>query len=397
MRCCACFVVLLGIGFALWAWRIVRGGGARPWGVAGARRTCGCRIASRGRCSRARRSAGPQCGRAGGRRRLGAVHAGARRRARGQRPPGVRRFHRGLVRHLPGQQAARAQRRRRARGIRAAQRRARARRLDAPRSRDHAGAVGAWPERRPGLRAVPAGQGAAACCPRCCSSRPCSTRWRRCEYSSKVRFGGVHAHRRSVPSVRRRAVAGAARLRPGARRTRARLHAHRHRGQDGAARRLPRQVSSCSSGRIPNARSCASTTTAATCRACRRNGAPATSSGSRSTRPTPPTPSTRRRRRWRNGSKAQGAAPKATLIDGTSATGRAYAAQARRRTCSSSIRRATVIYNGAIDDRRTTNPADAKLAHNYVRAALTEAMDGRPVTVATTSPYGCSVKYGSLF
>jgi thiol:disulfide interchange protein DsbD len=30
------FVVLLGIGFALWAWRIVRGGGARPWGLAGA-------------------------------------------------------------------------------------------------------------------------------------------------------------------------------------------------------------------------------------------------------------------------------------------------------------------------------------------------------------------------
>src|SRR5512143_739945 len=29
------FVALLGVGFALWAWRIVRGGGARPWGIAG--------------------------------------------------------------------------------------------------------------------------------------------------------------------------------------------------------------------------------------------------------------------------------------------------------------------------------------------------------------------------
>jgi len=29
------FAVLLGTGFALWAWRIVRGGGARPWGIAG--------------------------------------------------------------------------------------------------------------------------------------------------------------------------------------------------------------------------------------------------------------------------------------------------------------------------------------------------------------------------
>jgi thiol:disulfide interchange protein DsbD len=29
------FATLLGLGFALWAWRIVRGGGARPWGIAG--------------------------------------------------------------------------------------------------------------------------------------------------------------------------------------------------------------------------------------------------------------------------------------------------------------------------------------------------------------------------
>ncbi len=29
------FVALLGVGFALWAWRIVRCGGARPWGIAG--------------------------------------------------------------------------------------------------------------------------------------------------------------------------------------------------------------------------------------------------------------------------------------------------------------------------------------------------------------------------
>ena len=29
------FAVLLGVGFALWAWRIVRGGGAKPWGIVG--------------------------------------------------------------------------------------------------------------------------------------------------------------------------------------------------------------------------------------------------------------------------------------------------------------------------------------------------------------------------
>jgi hypothetical protein len=52
-----------------------------------------------------------------------------------------------------------------------------------------------------------------------------------------------------------------------------------------------------------------------------------------------------------------------------------------------------VIYDGAIDDRRSSNPADAKLANNYVRAALAEALAGKPVSVASTTPYGCSVKY----
>ena len=93
--------------------------------------------------------------------------------------------------------------------------------------------------------------------------------------------------------------------------------------------------------------------------------------------------------------EGKGASPKAALIDGTSATGRTYGARTTPHMFVINPA-GTVIYNGAIDDRRTTNLADAKLAHNYVRAALTEAMDGRPVTVATTSPYGCSVKYGSL-
>jgi peroxiredoxin len=53
-----------------------------------------------------------------------------------------------------------------------------------------------------------------------------------------------------------------------------------------------------------------------------------------------------------------------------------------------------LIYAGAIDDKATTNTADVKTAKNYVSAALTEAMAGQPVQVASTRPYGCSVKYG---
>ena len=52
-----------------------------------------------------------------------------------------------------------------------------------------------------------------------------------------------------------------------------------------------------------------------------------------------------------------------------------------------------VVYNGAIDDRRSTNPEDVKGAKNYVVAALEELKAGKPVSTATTTPYGCTVKY----
>jgi hypothetical protein len=52
-----------------------------------------------------------------------------------------------------------------------------------------------------------------------------------------------------------------------------------------------------------------------------------------------------------------------------------------------------VVYNGAIDDKRSTDVADVKTAKNYVVAALDEMKAGKPVSVSSTTPYGCSVKY----
>jgi peroxiredoxin len=90
--------------------------------------------------------------------------------------------------------------------------------------------------------------------------------------------------------------------------------------------------------------------------------------------------------------RAQGAAQAATLLDSTSATGRAYGARTTPQMFVIDPA-GRVIYAGAIDDKRSSNPADAKTANNYVRAALTEALAGKPVTTASTAPYGCSVKY----
>ncbi|HUQ27644.1 MAG TPA: redoxin domain-containing protein [Usitatibacter sp.] len=52
-----------------------------------------------------------------------------------------------------------------------------------------------------------------------------------------------------------------------------------------------------------------------------------------------------------------------------------------------------VVYNGAIDDKKSTNVADVKTAKNYVVAALEEMKAGKAVSVASTTPYGCNVHY----
>lgn len=52
-----------------------------------------------------------------------------------------------------------------------------------------------------------------------------------------------------------------------------------------------------------------------------------------------------------------------------------------------------IVYQGAIDSKATPNPADIPNSTNYVKAALDEAMAGKPISTASTKPYGCSVKY----
>jgi len=54
-----------------------------------------------------------------------------------------------------------------------------------------------------------------------------------------------------------------------------------------------------------------------------------------------------------------------------------------------------LIYKGGIDDEPTTDEADIEGATNYVRNALTQAMNGEEVSPKTAQPYGCTVKYAS--
>lgn len=90
--------------------------------------------------------------------------------------------------------------------------------------------------------------------------------------------------------------------------------------------------------------------------------------------------------------KKTGGAPTATLLDADSKVGRLYGAVTTPHMYVIDPK-GVLVYVGAIDDKRSTREADVKTAKNFVRVALGEAMAGKPVSTATTSPYGCSIKY----
>jgi len=86
------------------------------------------------------------------------------------------------------------------------------------------------------------------------------------------------------------------------------------------------------------------------------------------------------------------AAPTDYLLDPNGVIGRLYDARATP-TMVVIDRDGRVAYMGAIDDTPSTRLADVKTAKNYLVAALDEIAAGKPVTIAATRAYGCSIKY----
>ena len=87
-----------------------------------------------------------------------------------------------------------------------------------------------------------------------------------------------------------------------------------------------------------------------------------------------------------------GARPAAYLLDPRGEVGRAYSASTTPHMYV--INKAgTLVYAGAIDDKPTANAEDINGARNHVLAALSELKAGKTVSVPTSRPYGCSVKY----
>ena len=94
---------------------------------------------------------------------------------------------------------------------------------------------------------------------------------------------------------------------------------------------------------------------------------------------------------WQKERKLQATA---TLMDEDGVAGKAYGA---RTTPHMYIvdPQGRLVYAGGIDSIPSNNTDDIKQAVNYVKQGLGEAVAGKPISAATTRPYGCSIKYKS--
>lgn len=89
---------------------------------------------------------------------------------------------------------------------------------------------------------------------------------------------------------------------------------------------------------------------------------------------------------------SKGAAYSAYVIDAEGTVGKAYAAKTTPHMYVIDAE-GVLRYNGAIDSISSGDQADIPKATQYVTQALAELKAGKPVSVPTTQPYGCSVKY----
>jgi len=86
------------------------------------------------------------------------------------------------------------------------------------------------------------------------------------------------------------------------------------------------------------------------------------------------------------------AVPSAYLIDANGEVGRMYGAKTTPHMFIVNPD-GTLIYQGAIDDQPTFDPADIAKAKNYVLSAMAAAKSGQAIQEPTTTSYGCSIKY----
>ena len=92
---------------------------------------------------------------------------------------------------------------------------------------------------------------------------------------------------------------------------------------------------------------------------------------------------------WKTDKKASA---NAVLMDESGKIGQLYSAKTTPHMYIVSPQ-GVLVYAGAIDSVPSARVDDIKLATNYIRQSLTEALGGKPISASSTKPYGCSIKY----
>ena len=87
-------------------------------------------------------------------------------------------------------------------------------------------------------------------------------------------------------------------------------------------------------------------------------------------------------------------APTAVLMDEEGSVGKSYGASTTPHMYIVNPQ-GMLVYAGGIDSIPSARPADIEKATNYVKVGLAETLAGKPISAATTQPYGCSIKYKS--
>ncbi|MDO9135335.1 thioredoxin family protein [Hydrogenophaga sp.] len=95
--------------------------------------------------------------------------------------------------------------------------------------------------------------------------------------------------------------------------------------------------------------------------------------------------------RWMTEQKAS---PTATLMDEDGKIGQAYAARVTPHMYIVNAQ-GVLVYAGGIDSIASARVDDIPKATNYVRQAMAEIKAGKPLSVANSRAYGCSIKYQS--
>jgi hypothetical protein len=90
--------------------------------------------------------------------------------------------------------------------------------------------------------------------------------------------------------------------------------------------------------------------------------------------------------------KDRKATPTAMLMDEEGTAGQAYGARTTPHMYIVNPQ-GQLVYAGGIDSIPSSSQSDIPKAVNYIRQGLNEALTGKPISVASSRPYGCSIKY----